>query len=94
MAYCNDMEDLPQETPLPTRNVFLADHPARLVERPVSSGRYRNASEALREGLRLAGRRESGAELRLSALRVPAEARTEAGNFRRFDIVHMPGEHG
>jgi putative addiction module CopG family antidote len=56
------MEDLPQETPLPTRNVFLADHPARLVERPVSCGRYRNASEALREGLRLAGRRESGAE--------------------------------
>ncbi|QLQ26823.1 MAG: type II toxin-antitoxin system ParD family antitoxin [Dechloromonas sp.] len=79
---------------MPTRNVFLADHPARLVERPVSTGRYRNAREVLRDGLRLAGRRESGAELRLSALRVTAEAGTEAGNFGRFDFVHMPGEHG
>jgi antitoxin ParD1/3/4 len=38
---------------MPTRNVVLTDYQAELVERPVSSGRYQNASEVLREGLRL-----------------------------------------
>ena len=30
---------------MPTRNVVLTDHQARLVERLVVSGRYQNASE-------------------------------------------------
>ena len=38
---------------MPTRNIVLTDHQAALVERLVSSGRYQNASEVLRQGLRL-----------------------------------------
>jgi antitoxin ParD1/3/4 len=38
---------------MPTRSVVLTDHRAKLVERLVASGRYQNASEVLRDGLRL-----------------------------------------
>lgn len=38
---------------MPTCNVVVTDHQARLVEKLVSSGRYQNANEVLREGLRL-----------------------------------------
>lgn len=72
---------------MPTRNVVLTDHQAQLVENWVSSGRYQNASEVLREGLRLIERREQEDELRLSALRQAAQAGLadiEAGAFRAF----------
>lgn len=42
---------------MPTRNVVLTDHQAHFVEQLVASGRYQNASEVLREGLRLVERR-------------------------------------
>lgn len=42
-----------------TRNVVLTDSQSDLVDRLVSSGRYQNASEALRAGLRLLEREES-----------------------------------
>lgn len=41
------------EAGMVTRNVVLTQEQADLVERLVSSGRYQNASEALRAGLRL-----------------------------------------
>ena len=42
-----------------TRNVVLTDTQSDLVDRLVASGRYQNASEALRAGLRLLEREES-----------------------------------
>lgn len=49
-----------------TRNVVLTDSQSNLVDRLVSSGRYQNASEALRAGLRLLAREEAElGELRL-----------------------------
>lgn len=54
---------------MPTRNVVLTDHQAELVERLVESGRYQNASEVLREGLRLVELREAEDAARLKALR-------------------------
>lgn len=41
-----------------TRNVVLTDAQSELIERLVASGRYQNASEALRAGLRLLEREE------------------------------------
>lgn len=41
-----------------TRNVVLTDTQSDLVDRLVASGRYQNASEALRAGLRLLEREE------------------------------------
>jgi len=41
-----------------TRNVVLSQHQHELVDALVASGRYQNASEVLREGLRLLQRQE------------------------------------
>ena len=57
---------------MPTRNVVLTDHQARLVEKLVSTGRYQNASEVLREGLRLVEQRERLEAAKLKALQKAA----------------------
>lgn len=43
---------------MPTRNIVLTDIQSEFVEQLVISGRYQNASEVLREGLRLLQRQE------------------------------------
>ena len=73
---------------MPTRNVVLTDYQTELIERLVSSGRYQNASEVLREGLRLVEDQEAQAKARLKALREAVRsgiADLEAGRFRTFD---------
>ena len=72
---------------MPTRNVVLTPHQARLIKRLVASGRYQNASEVLREGLRLVESREAEAAARLEALREAARVGLddiEDGRFRAF----------
>ena len=73
---------------MPTRNVVLTDHQARLVKKLVSTGRYQNASEVLREGLRLIEDRDAQDSARLHALREAARvgmADIDAGRFRSFE---------
>jgi antitoxin ParD1/3/4 len=73
---------------MPTRNVVLTEYQADLVERLVSSGRYQNASEVLREGLRLVEDQEAETKARIKALRDAARvgiADIEAGRYRTFD---------
>ena len=53
---------------MPTRNVVLSEHQHELVETLVQSGRYQNASEVLREGLRLIEKRERTEEGKLQIL--------------------------
>jgi antitoxin ParD1/3/4 len=68
---------------MPTRNVVLTDQQAEMVEELVSSGRYQNASEVLRDGLRLLQRREAEELAKLEALRGAldeAEAAIAAGD--------------
>ena len=72
---------------MPTRNVVLTDQQAAMIERLVHSGRYQNASEVLRDGLRLVQQREAEDAARLVALRDAARAGAEdfaAGRFQRF----------
>ncbi len=69
-----------------TRNVVLTESQSAMVDRLVASGRYQNASEALRAGLRLLEREEA----QLDALR----ARLETGldEARRGDLAEGSGE--
>jgi len=73
---------------MPTRNVVLTDRQTELIERLVRSGRYQNASEVLREGLRLIEDREAREKAHLTALQEAARvgvADIEAGRFKTFD---------
>lgn len=54
---------------MPTRNLVLTDHLEAFVTKMVYSGRYQNASEVLREGLRLMEKREQEDAARLALLR-------------------------
>lgn len=52
-----------------TRNIVLTDHQEHLVGTLVKVGRYQNASEILREGLRLVEEKELQHQQKLLALR-------------------------
>jgi antitoxin ParD1/3/4 len=70
-----------------TRNVVLSDHHESIIEQLVKSGRYQNASEVMRDGLRLIELREAREAAKLEALRNAAQmgfADLETG---RFDEV-------
>ena len=54
---------------MPTRNVVLSEHQHDLVEALMKSGRHQNASEVLREGLRLIEQRERLEAAKLKALK-------------------------
>ena len=54
---------------MPTRNVVLTEHQSNLIARLAASGHYQNASEVMREGLRLVERQESEKAIRLKAMR-------------------------
>jgi len=69
---------------MPTRNVVLSEHQHDFVETLVQSGRYQNASEVLREGLRLIEQRERLEQAKLNLLREAADkgwADIAAGRF-------------
>ena len=57
---------------MPTRNINLTGHFDHFVARQVSSGRYSNASEKVREALRLLEEQEQERQAKLKALRQAA----------------------
>ena len=65
---------------MPTRNVVLTDHHEEIIDRLVKSGRYQNASEVLRDGLRLVEQRDVLEAAKLAALQEAA-----ATGFRDID---------
>jgi antitoxin ParD1/3/4 len=73
---------------MPTRNVVLTDHLDAFVEQLVQRGSYQNASEVLREGLRLVEQREVENTVKLELLRQAAqtgELDFAAGRFQAFE---------
>jgi len=58
---------------MPTRNINLTEHFDHFVQRQVSSGRYSNASEMVREALRLLEEEEQERQAKLKALRQAAK---------------------
>jgi len=72
---------------MPTRNVVLTERHEQLIDVLVQSGRYQNASEVLREGLRLVEEREARDATLLAALRDAAVVGITAldeGAYREF----------
>ena len=72
---------------MPTRNVVITQHQAELIEKLVESGKYQNASEVLREGLRLVEGRQAEERARIKALRDAVQVGVddlEAGRYRIF----------
>lgn len=57
---------------MPTRNVNLTDHFDGFVEKQVASGRFKNASEVMRAGLRLLEQQTNEESEKLTALRAMA----------------------
>ncbi|UIJ93741.1 type II toxin-antitoxin system ParD family antitoxin [Sinorhizobium meliloti] len=69
-----------------TRNVVLTDAQSALLERLVASGRYQNASEVLRAGLRLLEREEAELD------DLQARLSTGLDEARRGDLAEGTGE--
>ena len=82
---------------MPTRNVNLTDELDRFVSRKVKTGRYENASEVVRAGLRTLEREEQEYEAKLAALRAAidegdASGIAEGDTFRRVrKALKLPG---
>ena len=70
-----------------TRNVVLSQHQHELVDELVKSGRYQNASEVLREGLRLVEREQAEEAAKVAILRQAAERGWSDLASGRFDDV-------
>jgi len=64
---------------MPTRNVNLTAELDRFVAKKVKSGRYENASEVVRAGLRTLEREEQRYEAKLSALRTAIDEGDASG---------------
>jgi antitoxin ParD1/3/4 len=58
---------------MPTRNVNLTEHFDRFIEAGVTSGRFSNASEVVREGLRLLEQRHQEDQAKIEWLRAAAK---------------------
>lgn len=58
---------------MPTRNINLTEHYDAFVDRQISSGRYGNASEIVREALRLLEASQVERAIKLRALRQAAK---------------------
>jgi antitoxin ParD1/3/4 len=72
---------------MPTRNVVLTERQEQLIESLVESGRYQNASEVLRDGLRMVEQREAEDAVKLKVLRASARvgmAALDRGEFKEF----------
>ena len=64
---------------MPTRNVNLTNDLDRFVATKVKSGRYENASEVVRAGLRTLEREEQQYEAKLAALRAAIDEGDASG---------------
>lgn len=75
---------------MPTKNVVLTKRQEELIETLVKSGRYQNASEVLRDGLRLVEQRAAEDASKLKALKAAARvgiAALERDEFKEFETV-------
>jgi antitoxin ParD1/3/4 len=72
---------------MPTRNINLTAEQDAFVDRVVRSGEYQNASEAVRDALRVLQQRRREDALKLKALRLQIKAGVDA--LERGDFVEV-----
>lgn len=81
---------------MPTRDVELTKYHEELIDRLVKSGRYRNASEVIGEGLSLIEQRETLEAAKLKALREAARigfADLDEGRYVAFASIDKLRDH-
>lgn len=72
---------------MPTRNVVLTDHQSRMIDQLVHEGAYQNASEVLRDGLRMVEASRERHAAKLGALRALVdEADKDIANGRSLSL--------
>jgi len=72
---------------MPTRNISLTAEQDAFIDEAVASGDYQNASEAVRDALRVLQQRRKEDQLRLKALR--AQIKLGADALERGDYVEV-----
>jgi antitoxin ParD1/3/4 len=77
---------------MPTRNVNLTEHFDRFIETGITSGRFSNASEVVREGLRLLEQREQEDKARIASLRGAAKEGFDAADRGDYVILRSDEE--
>ena len=75
---------------MPTRNVNLTDRLDQFIESGVTSGRFSNASEVVREGLRLLEQREREDQAKIEWLRATGKEGFDA--IERGDYTALRSE--
>jgi antitoxin ParD1/3/4 len=83
-----------ENSSMPTRNISLTPEQDAFVERVVKSGDYQNASEAVRDALRVLQQRRREDVLKLKALRMQLKAGADAlerGDFTEVGEADLDG---
>jgi len=79
---------------MPTRNISLTNEQDAFIEKVVETGEYQNASEAVRDALRVLQQRRREDALKLKALRMQIKAGVEAldrGEFAEINDADLQG---
>lgn len=77
---------------MPTRNINLTARQSAFVDKAVRSGRYQNASEAVRDALRVLEQVQHEQAYRLELLRAQVQAGIDAldrGDFVEVDVDQL-----
>jgi antitoxin ParD1/3/4 len=77
---------------MPTRNISLTPEQDAFVEKVVEAGEYQNASEAIRDALRILQQRRREDSLKLKALRAQIKVGTDAlerGDFAEVEDADL-----
>lgn len=79
---------------MPTRNISLTPEQDAFIEKVVEAGEYQNASEAVRDALRVLQQHRREDSLRLKALRAQIKAGADAldrGDFAEVENADLEG---
>jgi antitoxin ParD1/3/4 len=94
IAIADSHSGIQEKSDMPTRNISLTAEQDAFVESVVKAGEYQNASEAVRDALRVLQQRRREDALKLKALRAQIKAGVDAldrGDFVEVDDAELDG---